>query len=278
MLYTHDKPTITLPELRKTYKVPTKSDLRAKLGTRATKGTGSKWTPVHHADLIEDIHTSVAKRGMGIREERFALSEDTHSIFGYMQFEGFNFGRTDMAPVLGFRSDNLQRFRLIGVTGARVFVCSNGAIVGDFVFGFKHTSGNVEEIEIGIDDGMGKWERQAGQMKRFVEFLEGTRLDQRDADHLLLSAARERIIAPNQLGKIDETYRAYEDAAHPHHKAFAERNVWSLYNAVTEVAKGWRSPLVGERGLKGFPRIAANVFGFEGLDELADSAIDPSLN
>lgn len=278
MLYTHGKPTITLPEIRKSYKVPTKADLRAKLGANATKGTGSRWTPVHHADLIDDIHAAVAQRGMAVKTESFILSEDSHSIYGNMQFEGYDLGRSDMAPVLGFRSDNLQRFRLVGVTGARVFICENGAVIGDFVFGFKHTSGNVEDIEVGIEDGLVKWESQAKQMKRFVEFMETQILDVRDADHLLLEACRERIIASNQLSKIDATYRAYTEATNPHHSAFGERNVWSLYNAVTEVAKGWRSPMVGERGMKGFPRLAAKAFGFEGLDELADAAIDPSLN
>lgn len=274
MLYTHGKPPVTLLELRERYRVPTLDELRT---IRKNDEIGTRWKPMHHADLIDDIHASLAKSGYGVAEESFALSEDSHDIFGTIQVQGIKIGdRTDMAPILGFRSSNVQRFQLLGVSGSRVFICSNGAIVGDFVFGVKHTTGNVDELEVKIETGIQKWQEQVGQMHRLVEFMEETTLSQGDADHLLMLAGRSNVVAWNQLGKIDETYRAYEADDHPHHSAFAPRNAWSLYNAVTEVAKGWRSPRIGERGLKGFPRVVAEERGFQ-LAASVDTD-DPSRN
>ena len=274
MLYTHGKPGVTLAELRTGYTVPSVGDLRA-----VRKGAnGNRWKPIHHADLIEEIHGALDRQGYGVRAEAFALSEDRHDIFGSMQIEGIKIGdRTDMAPVLGFRSSNVQRFRLLGVSGSRVFVCDNGAIVGDFVFGMNHTSGNMEHVEVKIDEGVGNWRNQIADMHRLVEFLETTELSRRDSDHLLIEAGRRGVVAWNQLGKIEGTYNAYEAEAHPHHSAFAGRNAWSLYNAVTEVAKGWTSPRIGERGLKGFPRVIAEEFGFN-LAPNVDTDTVPSLN
>lgn len=259
MLYTHGKPGVTLAELRKDYEVPTLAQLREV----RKEAAGSRWKPIHHADLIEEIHGALDRAGYGVQEEHFALSEDRHDIFGSMQIEGIKIGdRLDMAPMLGFRSSNVQRFGLLGVSGSRVFICSNGVIVGDFVFGMHHTSGNVKNVEVKIDEGIGNWREQIGDMHRLVEFLESTTLDRRDADHLLIEAGRRGVVAWNQLGKIETTYRAYESPDHPHHTAFGARNAWGLYNAVTEVAKGWSSPRIGERGLKGFPRVVAEECGF----------------
>lgn len=261
MLYVHTgAEQATLKEIRK-YKTPTVGELRSK---RKGDGVGNTWAPIHHAALIDEIHSAVARRGMGVAKESFALSEDKHDIYGFMQFEGFDLGRTDMAPVLGFRHSNLQRFRLLGVSGARVFVCDNGAIVGDFVFGFKSTRGNVGDMDVKIDDGLNTWERQAHGMRAFVEFLEKAKLSQGDADHMLMLGARSNCFSWNQLGKIDEEFR------NPRHAVFAPRTAWSLYNAVTEIGKAWSVRNV-ERGLKGFPRVLATELGYKGLEALIEA-------
>lgn len=264
MLYVHAGANVqTLDRIKKDYIVPTLAELREK---RKGEGVGNRWKPMHHADLIDEIHAAVKGRGMTVAKESFALSQDTHSVYGWMQFDGFDIGRKDMAPVLGFRHDNLQRFRLLGVTGSRVFVCDNGAIVGDFVFGMKTTSGNVDDMEVKIDAGLIAWERQAADMKRLVQHLEESELTQAQADHLLVMGARNNCYAWNQLGKIDQEYRE------PRHDDFKPRNAWSLYNAVTEIAKDWTVRNT-ERGLKGFPRLLANELGFKGLEALVEPAI-----
>jgi len=76
--------------------------------------------------------------------------------------------------------------------------------------------------------------------------------------------------SPSQIGKIDAQYRAYVHDGHPHHRAFFPRTLWSLVNAVTEVAKSW-SPRNVEKGLKGFPRVCADAYGFQ-LDTLQEDA------
>lgn len=276
MLYTHcGASQATLAEIRTSYRVPTLDELREQ---RKSESAGNRWRPIHHADLIDQITLAAEARGLGIARQSFALSEDSHDIFGFMQFDGFDLGRSDMAPVLGFRSSNMQRFRLLGVSGSRVFICDNGAIVGEFVFGMKHTTGNVEEMSVGIDEGLGKWEDQSKRLKRVVEAMESMELSQRDADHLLMEGFRDKVFALGKLREIDEIYRAYENPAHDHYAAFAPRNAWSLYNAVTEAAKGYRVR-VGETALKGFPRTLARVGGFTDLmDVPVDEETGISLN
>lgn len=249
------------------YQVPTVDELRAKYKGR--EGTGRRWQPIPHGDLIDEITSAARNIGLVIEEEAFSVSADGHDIYGFMRFDPSTApsmpdvpGSGGITPELGFRHSNMQRFRLLGVHGEHVAVCSNGMMVGDFLFGFKTTKGNVDNMERGIADGMEEWTRQAEDAKRLIEFLVGEGVDYDRADQLLMEGARRGSYAWNQLGKIDATYRDYVDPKHPHHEAFADRNLWSLYNAVTEVAKGWSVRNV-ERGLKGFPRVLADAYGFE---------------
>lgn len=273
MLYVHAGATaVTLDTIRKDYRVPTVKELRALRGGAAN--VGNRWKPIHHAKLIDELHAAASRRGYGVVREAFALSPDTHDLFGFMQFGGYDLNRTDMAPVLGFRSSNAQRFALRGVTGAKVFICDNGAICGEFLYRMKHTTGNVNELPAALDEGMTKWASQADRMTATFEALEGVALTQRDADHFLMEGVRQGAFANSKLAKIDETYRAYETEEHPHHTAFAPRNAWSLYNAVTEVAKD-ASPIVSERMMAAFPRVVAKVAGFE---QLLSASIDEMGN
>tara|TARA_Y100000310_G_scaffold322425_1_gene381474 strand:- start:396 stop:1256 length:861 start_codon:yes stop_codon:yes gene_type:complete len=271
-----------------TIEVPTLEELRAK---RSHAGAGNRWQPIAHIDLIDEITGAAEARGLRIAEERYCVSEDRHDVFGFLRFDPESApampdvpGCGIITPTLGFRHSNMQRMRLLGVHGEEVSICANGMISGDFLFGFKGTTGNVSRMEVGIRDGMQTWDDQAEDARRLIEFLVGEEINSERADRLLMEGMRRGVFASNQLKKIDATYREYLDESHPHHGAFAPRNLWSLYNAATDVGKAWSVRNV-ERGLKGFPRVLADAYGFE-LTRLVEDApegrtsvrFDPSLN
>ena len=279
MLYSSN-PDITVASLRETYTVPTRDDLKAALGERATDKTGSKWSPIHHADLIEQIEKGASDAGLVIAKQEFELSDDQHDIFGCLTFESPDwFDRDDMGLVLGFRNSNVQRMRLMGVTGSRVFICANGMIAGDFVFGFKNTTGNRTDAEVKVAEGMQNWETQARSLSGFVDHMKSCDLSEAQADNLILEGMRRGVYSSSQIGKIDTQYRSFADEGNQYNQAFGDRNAWSLYNAVTEVGKGtarsrW-SPSRVETALKNFPRLIADVTGYQGLSAPAESV---SLN
>ena len=265
MLYSHDD-TLTIDSLRDTYRVPTVEELKA---SKKNPNAGNRWTPVHHADLVSEIVDGAESRGLQIAETQLSLSKDGHDIFGHLRFEAPSwFEREDMSLVLGFRSSNMQRFRLLGVTGSRVVVCANGMISGEFVFGFKRTSGeNFTDSGVKIMEGMGKWEGQARELSRLVEHMETVELTERDADHFMIEGVRQKAFSSSQIARIDDTYRGFAEDGNQYREAFGARNAWSLYNAVTEVAKGsgdsvW-SPRRVENSMKVFPRLIAAETGFE---------------
>jgi hypothetical protein len=50
---------------------------------------------------------------------------------------------------------------------------------------------------------------------------------------VLVEAGRRRIVPWSAVGKVDAEWRE------PRHEEFGERTGWSLYNAFTEIAKGF---------------------------------------
>ena len=245
------------------YTCPTVDELRTKLKRETA---GARWAPIHHNDLADEVELAAQARGLEIDTERYILSEDRHSMYAHLTFKHGEAtrmpeiaGSGKIVATLGYRHDNFQRFRLQGLTGANVHLCDNGLFSGDFLFGFKSTTGNVERMSVSIDAGMDAWEDQVEKQRRLIEFMANESITDDRADQLLMEGMRRKVYAPNQLGKIDAVYRAYQDADNVHHAGFADRNLWSLYNAVTEVAKGWSVNNI-ERGLKLFPRMLTKVY------------------
>lgn len=255
MLYTHGEKTITRTELAN-FPVPTIEQLRSKKGEDA----GNRWAPQPFIEVANAIEQVATARGLKIKGEHYNVSKDGFDVFGCVEFEGLVEGRGDMGPVLGWRMSNMQRFKLLGVSGARVFVCNNGAIVGDFCFGHKLTNGM--EREVTIDNGMRKWQDQQRHLQVVYNTMEQIELaSQEQVDHLLMESVRRDIFSPSQLGKIDAEFRSDRSKTQ-----FGERpTVRRLYEATTEVAKTWGSPRVVERGMRGFPDLALRIYGQEKL-------------
>lgn len=247
------------PDTLNRYVVPTKEELREKI---SGDGVGNRWEPIHHRRLRDEIVNRLDQFGFGIVKEGYDFSKDGHDIFGSIDVDisrvaAERYGlETDgtFGFCLGFRSSNMQRFKLLGVSGQRVFVCANGMISGDFVFGHKHTTGKVGALHIGIEEGVGKWTDQQRTALQQIEQLRTIDLSREMADHVLMSCIRDGAIAPSQLNKIDHEYTT------PQYEDFAPRNAWSLYNAATQVAKDWR-PRIVEKGLREMPRIIVESVG-----------------
>lgn len=254
MLYPSKFPATT--ESLATYRVPTVEELREHVTTAAgvmPSGAGARWAPIHHLDLIESIKSEARRIGLEPTVETYGTSEDLHSLYGSIDFApSRSCGLPDILGLgrsIGFRSDNLQRFKLLGVSGARVFVCSNGVINGEFVFGHKHT--NRVELATTIQEGLGRWREQQQVLGEMVTGLRAREITDQEAMLALVRGARAGVFAWSQAGKVDQEWRE------PRYEEFAPRNAWSLYNAVTEVAKSW-SPRNVEKGLRDFPALLLN--------------------
>lgn len=256
MLYpAKDTKIVTLDELRDTYRVPTVEELREMRGATADSGMGNRWKPIHHAELIEEIKGAVVRRGMRVTESQFQIDQETgHDMFGWLRVNReFEIPGVRIQHEIGFKSSNRQKFALLGVVAANVFVCSNGMITGEFVFGQKHT--NKAEYAIGIDQGVETWCGKQDALERRVQSWHRMDIDEARYNRMLVECVRQDVFPGSQLMSVDDEWRI------PRHAEFTPRNAFSFYNCVNESAKRW--PISRqEKALRGCSELFDREFAF----------------
>ncbi len=244
MLYLHcGGKEVTMNDLEN-YEVPTLEELREARGDHVV---GSRWKPVPHINLVKTVRHEIMGRGLRIHEEHYGWSKDTHTLFASISLKSYVPGTNrELGMQFGLRSDNLQRVKLYGVTGGKVFICDNMSIAGQFAFGHKHTTG----LDLGelVHQGFSTYVQQTREMHTFVQGLRDVRLDTETGDALLVEACHRGILPSSQIVKVSTEWRE------PRHDVFKERNGWSLYNCLTEIAKQWVVN-THETALRDFPAL-----------------------
>jgi hypothetical protein len=226
---THDRESL------RSVPVPTVADLEGKTGGWVPT---ERWKPIAHGAFVDQVVESAEMRGFDVESERWQTSADGFRLYGSIDFTKSSEGRhpqIDLPDGVGLalgiiHANDGSRAATIAV-GARVFVCSNGMITGEFVFSRKHTSG----LDLGetVEGAIDRFATGAREIPKTIEDLRSIPLDStRTTDHLLVSMGRRGVLPWSQIGKVEKEWRE------PRHPEFEPRNAWSFYNATTEVAKG----------------------------------------
>ena len=219
------------------------------------------WKPVPHHEVVNTLADRAAARGLVIKSERFALLDGT--LYGtngvQTRLPGARlFGSLDFAPVAGLpfapgcvpsagiRNSHDKSFCLSILSGARILVCSNGALVGDHQVHRKHTSG-IDLIE-SIDDALDAFMTSITGFNDMYQSLNSRRVTRTKAHSLVVEAAQRGAFASDSILPIVMEYE------NPKHEAFKERTAWSLYNACTERMK-FQSPGRQVEGFKALNQV-----------------------
>jgi hypothetical protein len=135
------------------------------------------------------------------------------------------------------RNAHDQAFAAGVAAGMQVLVCSNLSFAGDIVFKRRHTVNVMRDLPLMIRDAIdslqGLWQRQ----KQQVEAYRNTRLLDRAAHHLTISALDAGVISGSRIPKVLSEWRE------PKHQDFRPRTVWSFFNAITENLKDYTHDL-----------------------------------
>ena len=130
---------------------------------------------------------------------------------------------------LGVHHGNDLYHALKFAVGTKIFICSNGMVVGDFVVRRRHTSRfDIEEV---VGGGLDRYLHEVPTVSNFVDGLRGRGLSESDSNSYLMEAGRQKLIPWSRVGMVDAEYRTPTFSEH------SERTAWGLYNAFTYVAQ-----------------------------------------
>lgn len=190
----------------------------------------SYWEGVKHVDLVHTVRKVAKQHKLKITDEQFQTGNKGDTLFASWDFDKRVPGKGDeMRMSLGYRGSNMGRYAHTFATGARVVVCQNGMIAGEFSVKRKHTT-TVELLPL-VERAFDQYLKDVSLIRPLMDRLKAREIDNEQAAELMLESARRGIIGWSRIRIVDEHWN------HPQHEQFVEDNAWTLYNAFTQSAK-----------------------------------------
>lgn len=189
------------------------------------------YIPLSHNGLVAEVRKQLSDSGIGILQEVHSLARKGLRYFGLMQVVPVEATSDEMAFIIGLRNSYDKSIPASIACGNQVFVCDNLMFNGEVVLGRRHTV-NIfrdlpDKIRLGIKRITDRW---VGQVNRF-EVYKQIGLGDSQAHDLIAMAYRAGAISPKQVADVVDQWH------NPNHREFADRNVFALHNAFSEVWK-----------------------------------------
>jgi len=186
-----------------------------------------RYKGIQHGELVEVIQTQLDRHDIKVVSQTwYPNGPDLQRLSGSMELdipgldpiEGTRFS-------LGVQHSNLGDHSLKFAVGAKIFICSNGMVSGDYTLKHKHTKNLdlMESIGIGIDTYVNKVQ----EIPLMVNQMKESEMRAEDVDRNLMQAGREGLLSWSRIGQADKEYRKPTFADHD------EQTAWGLYNAFT---------------------------------------------
>lgn len=197
------------------------------------------YQPVSHYDLANSLATigQDLLTGYYLKKERYGLARQGKQMFAVLTFapnhpvQGFAKNNDDMGLSIGFRN-SYDKSMAIGIAiGANVFVCDNLAMTGDIAVMKKHTANVLTSLE---DTAITVLYRSQYTFKQIVHDshqLKARHIENDQAFKLIGLLFGHGLLSPRQLPVVKSQWLK------PTHPEFADRTLWSFYNACTEALK-----------------------------------------
>tara|TARA_Y100000310_G_scaffold302232_1_gene339355 strand:- start:1041 stop:1754 length:714 start_codon:yes stop_codon:yes gene_type:complete len=186
------------------------------------------YEPVPHEELVEKIIERFGDHGLEVESQDFGLACHGQRLFGVIGFQG----EGNLRPVVGLRNSYDKSMSVGIATGARVFVCDNLAFSGESFHKLRKHTKNVHKD---LDDMLTK-----GAMSCGLDFAI-TEEELNQLGEVELGEDRAYALLGMLFGRGGITSTQFSASARewekPSHDEFADRNLWSWYNAVNTSLK-----------------------------------------
>lgn len=206
---------------------------------------GERHHPISHITLLDQVKGAMIEHDLEITDQAFATMKDGSRFFGLLEVseKGESYTRTSDANIaevprdrfstmIGLRASHDQSISAGLIAGSRVFVCDNLAFSGEVSIQTKQTTRLMERLPELVYGAVGQVRQQSVKQADRVAAYQKKELTNSTADAAITQLVRIGAVLPSQVGAVIEQWDT------PVHEQFAEaRDVWRLFNAVTEVYK-----------------------------------------
>lgn len=188
------------------------------------------WSPVAYGAAIDFMKdTAMERLGLDIKSEAYGLNKDGSQMFGRFTLDT---GDAEQGLSIGFRQSYNKSLALGVAVGANVFVCDNLMFSGDaFKVVRKNTKFVWADFQRLVGEQVGEALSNYETLKTQTDRMKATPCHKQRGDALLGVAIGKGLLTPHQASV------AFGDWEKPRYEEFSDRNVWGLYNAVTEGLK-----------------------------------------
>lgn len=205
---------------------------RAQLEAVPTPRGTDTWYPLAHRALLEEVQSQLNSAGFTIGRQSHALSHEGARYFGVMEVKQPGQPDKGYAWVVGLRNSHDKTFPAGLVAGTSVFTCDNLAFSGEVKISRKHTRYAERDLRHLTSRAVGKLGDQFADLDERISAYRDCPVPEWAAHDLVVRAMDCRAVMPTQVPGVIQEWRE------PQHEEFRGRNLWSLFNAFTEVYKG----------------------------------------
>ena len=199
------------------------------------------WYPLAHRALLEEVQTQLESAGFSIGRESHALSHEGRRYFGVMEVKQPGQSEKDYAWVVGLRNSHDKTFPAGLVAGTSVFTCDNLAFSGEVKISRKHTRFAYRDLRQLTTRAVGRLGDKFQSLDKRISAYRNELIQDWRAHDFVVRAMDCGAITPSQVPGVIHEWRE------PSHREFRPRNLWSLFNAFTEVYKSQNPSLTMTR-------------------------------
>jgi hypothetical protein len=187
------------------------------------------YSPVAHSELIYLLEKQLGADGYEVKNNFVQQSYNGEQIFGTMSLrKETGIAGDDLAQTMAYQNSYNKRLPIRLVSGGRVFICSNGMIVGDIITFRKHTGDVFPALKEMIKIAIVRMEEDFEKTQRDVLVMKETELTTTLAAELIgRMFVEERILNSNEVNEVARQLRK------PKFEEFKANTLWSLYNHAT---------------------------------------------
>jgi hypothetical protein len=190
-----------------------------------------KYVPISHQQLIETTLEELDKNNLIVTNRQYNIANAGQKMIAKYGIQELD---SEMEIMLAFTNSYDKSMTVGYAAGARVFVCSNGAIAGNLSsYKRKHMGSVKEELTTKIKYAIDTVQEEFELLKKDRDLFKQVTLDLRTKAELLGRLYIEKeILLPNQVAIVRE------ELINPTYDYSAKDTLWEFYNYGTYALKG----------------------------------------